>query len=383
MTSLVAVRNTILGNGNVLIQSMTDTDTADISATVQQILELVSAGSEIVRIAVDRKESAQAVPYIMDQVRKETDVPIVGDFHFNGHLLLPKYPKMAKSLDKWRINPGNIGKGEKKDMAFETIISTAIQYQKPLRIGVNGGSVDPELLELEMKNNTQNHLSDEVLVNTMVKSALFSAQKAEQIGLSSDKIILSVKHSSVPLMIRAYQSLRSQCRYPLHLGLTEAGGGDMGIVSSSIALGILLDQGIGDTIRVSLTPRPYESRTKEVEICKKILQSLQIRQFEARLVSCPGCGRTDGNDFKAFTEKIRTRLLHPRYKSLHVAVMGCRVNGVGEAKDADIGIFFPGQGEGENAVISRKGEPDILLQASQEQIEKRFWEEVENLIPKK
>lgn len=376
----VRIGNTTLQAGSIVIQSMTDTDTANVDTTVQQILELHKAGSEMVRITVDRPESAIAVPHIIKNVRIKSDIPIIGDFHFNGHLLIPQYPEMAKALDKWRINPGNIGKGNKKDEHFETIITKAIEYKKPIRIGVNGGSLDQELLEIEMNNNSD-RTSEEILVNTMVKSALLSAKKAEALGLPHNQIVLSVKHSSVPLMIEAYRTLRKKCNYALHLGLTEAGSGNMGIISSSIALGVLLQENIGETIRVSITPKPGESRIKEVEVAKNILQALGKKQFSAKIVSCPGCGRTAGNEFQVLTERLTRRLQQPQYKHLHVAVMGCRVNGVGEAKDADIGIFFPGQGEGKQAVISRKNNEDILINGDLQEIEERFWEEAEKLTP--
>lgn len=377
-------------NFPVRIQSMTNTDTANIEATVAQILELVEAGSEIVRFTVDSPESSLAVPEIVRQVRKNSDIPLVGDFHFNGHIFLKKYPEMAKSLDKYRINPGNVGKKNKHDTNFDDILSVAIEHNKVIRIGVNGGSIDEELLEKEM-NNSENKgkSSDEIFIMTMVKSAIESAQYAENFGVPKKNIVVSVKHSCVPMMIAAYQKLAKECDYLLHLGLTEPGGGMQGIVSSSVALGILLQQGIGDTIRVSITPRSGETRVQEVKICREILQALELRQFSPKVVSCPGCGRTTGNDFADMAEKVSAMLekkssewgkKYPKFSSLHIAVMGCVVNGPGEAKRSDIGIFFPGKGEGTQAILSLKGEQKILVANSPQELEQIFFDEIEKFL---
>ncbi|MEI7511144.1 MAG: flavodoxin-dependent (E)-4-hydroxy-3-methylbut-2-enyl-diphosphate synthase [Candidatus Peregrinibacteria bacterium] len=385
----VSVGNCIVGGKHpILVQSMTNTDTADILATTNQILELAEAGSEMVRITVDTEESAKAVPHIVEAVRKISPVPIIGDFHFNGHLLLKKYPEMAQALDKYRVNPGNVGKGEKRDQNFEAFLSIAKEYEKPIRIGVNGGSLDPEILQQEMDAVSNSQTSDhDILASAMVKSALQSAQYAVNFGFPKDKIILSVKHSSVPVMLQAYRLLAAQCEYPLHIGLTEAGGGKKGLISSAIALGILLAEGIGDTIRVSITPRPKESRTEEVRIAQEILQSLQIRNFTPEVTSCPGCGRTNGNHFQEFSEKVSIKLeavkpiwkeQYPLALSLKIAVMGCIVNGIGEAKDADIGIFFPGKGEGRYATVYVGGKREKELQGTE--IFEDFWKIVENTV---
>ena len=380
------------GDFPVCIQSMTNTDTADVSATVKQILELVEAGSEMVRITVDTRESALAVPEIVKRVREFSEVPLVGDFHFNGHIFLQKFPEMAQALDKYRINPGNVGTQEntKTDSNFEQILSVAKKYNKPIRIGVNGGSLDQKILQEEMDSpENSGKTSDEIFVLAMVKSALISAQYAEKFGIPKNNIVVSVKHSSVPIMISAYRMLSKKCDYLLHLGLTEAGGGNSGIVGSSIALGTLLQEGIGDTIRVSITPQKGESRTKEVKICQEILQSLGLRNFSPRVVSCPGCGRTTGNDFAEMAEKISQKLSekssdwgnkYKKFSSLHIAVMGCVVNGVGEAKSADIGIFFPGKGEGKHAIVSVAGEQKNLLANSPEEIEDLFFQEIEKFL---
>ncbi len=395
------LNNLHLGKKNpVRIQSMTNTDTADIDATVSQILELAEAGSELVRITVDSHESCLAVPQIIEQIRKTSNIPIVGDFHFNGHIFLVKYPEMAQALDKYRINPGNVAGGnsrkkiEKTDTNFETILSVAKKYNKPIRIGVNGGSLDASVLEDEMNlEENKGKTSDEIFVGAMVKSAISSARFAENFGIPKENIIVSVKHSSVPVMISAYRKLSQSCDYLLHLGLTEAGGGNAGIIRSSIALGTLLQEGIGDTIRVSITPQQGESRTKEVKICQEILQSLGFRNFSPRVVSCPGCGRTTGNDFAEMAEKILENLemkrkkenwdkKYPKFSSLHIAVMGCVVNGLGEAKNADIGIFFPGKGEGKNAVIMIDGKQKNISANSSNEIEKIFFKEVEMFLKK-
>lgn len=377
-------------NAPVCIQSMTNTDTADIEATYAQIIKLVNAGSELVRITVDTEKSAQAVPRIVEKVRKVSDVPIVGDFHFNGHILLEKYPQMAKALDKLRINPGNVGRGERRDENFEKIVELAVEYKKPVRIGVNGGSLDPQVLASLMDDpNNKGRSSDEIFVDAMVESALLSARLAEKVGMKPEDIILSVKHSSVPQMVRAYRKLAYSCDYLLHLGLTEAGSGLQGIVSSSMALGSLLAEGIGDTIRVSITPLAGESRTKEVEVCKEILQGLEVRNFSPKIVSCPGCGRTTGNDFADMAEKISIRIKknasvwekkYEKFSSLHIAVMGCIVNGLGEAQSADVGLFFPGKGEGKVATLCIGGVQKNISAGSRNELEDIFFEELEGFL---
>lgn len=363
----VSVGNIIIGGGNpIVVQSMTNTDTADITATASQILELAEAGSEIVRITVDCPESARAVPEIIKKVRQTSSVPIVGDFHFNGHILLEKYPKTAEMLDKYRINPGNVGKGEKKDEQFERILSVAKKYNKPIRIGVNGGSLDSLLLQQKMDNakGTQKS-SGEIFEEAIIESVLSSAKYAVHFGIPKNKILLSAKVSSPDSLLRIYRILLQKTNFPLHLGLTEAGAGIAGVVATTAALSPLLQEKIGDTIRVSITPNSGESRTKEVYVAKEILQAVGARQFFPRIISCPGCGRTTGNDFQAFTEEITKKIEEkmPTWKqknsslsSLKIAVMGCIVNGPGEASHADIGIFFPGKGEGKKATIFVQGE---------------------------
>ncbi len=344
----------IWGDFPVRIQSMTNTPTRDIQATVEQIIELVDAGSELVRITVNDDEASQAVPEIIRQLKEKGKyVPIIGDFHYNGHTLLRKYPEMAKALAKYRINPGNVWKWEKKDDQFRQIIDCAIQYDKPVRIGVNGGSLDEDLLNANMEANAklENPLTaSEVYIDTMVESWVLSANKAVEWGLPQDKIIISVKMSDLQPMIQAYEKISTQCKFPLHLGLTEAGSNTKWVVSSSAALSILLEQWIGDTIRVSLTPEPWTPRSLEVEVCKNILQSMGFRSFEPQVVSCPWCGRTSSDKFqhlaKYVGEQIKARMPqwtreYEWFEDCHIAVMGCIVNGIWEAKNADIGIFIP------------------------------------------
>jgi (E)-4-hydroxy-3-methylbut-2-enyl-diphosphate synthase len=377
-THIVQIGNVCVGGDNpIVVQSMTSTDT----------------GSEIVRITVDRPESAEAVPNIYDIVRKESEVPIVGDFHFNGHVLLSKYPDTAKLLEKYRINPGNVGRGEKRDRNFEAILEIAIQHNKPIRIGVNGGSLDPELLQQKMdRNKTSGSLQtdQEIFEEAMVESAITSAEFAVEFGVPKEKIVLSAKVSEPQSLIRIHESLAEKCHFPIHLGLTEAGGGLSGIVWSTAALSILLQKGIGDTIRVSITPGSGESRTKEVLVAREILQSLGIRNFSPKITSCPGCGRTTGNDFQTFTENLKKQIekklplwreKYPRSETLKIAVMGCIVNGPGEACHADIGIFFPGKGEGKLATVYIDGEHHAEL--SGEKIDERFLEILEMHLEKR
>lgn len=342
----------------IVIQSMTNTPTRDIESTLAQIIELAEAGSEIVRITINDDIAALATPEIIAQLRaKWYNTPIVGDFHYNGHILLEKYPAMAESIAKYRVNPGNVGKWDRQDENYRKIIECAIKYNKPVRIGVNGGSLDQELLDANIETNAKlenPRSANDVYVATMVESGILSAKKAVEWWLSPDMIIISVKMSDLQSMITAYESIASQCEYPLHLGLTEAGTGTKWIVSSAAALSILLEKWIGDTIRVSLTPEPGAPRALEVQICREILQSMGFRAFVPQVVSCPGCGRTSSDKFqilaKYVNERIRDKMpewskKYRWFENLHIAVMGCIVNGIGEARHADIGIFIPGDAE--------------------------------------
>ena len=365
---------TMGGNAPIVVQSMTNTDTCDVIRTSAQIAELKQAGSELVRITVNNIEAARAVPLIKEQLaRMNCEVPIVGDFHFNGHKLLTEVPECAQLLDKYRINPGNVGRGSKRDSQFASMIETACEYQKPVRIGVNWGSLDPQVLAELMDQNQQLNdpqSSDIVMREALLTSALSSAKYAEKIGLSQDKIVISCKLSNVSKLIDAYQHLSTRCSYALHLGLTEAGMGIKGTVASSAALGILLQQGIGDTIRVSLTPQPGGSRTEEVLVAQEILQSLELRAFSPEVTSCPGCGRTTSDYFQQLAEEIQMYLRssmpewknsYPGVEHLSVAVMGCVVNGPGESKHANIGISLPGSGEAPVAPVYIDGEKSCTL----------------------
>jgi len=348
----------------VVVQSMTNTDTANVETTVKQIIELADSGSEIVRVTVNNEESAIAVPTIVKNLADQGyNTPIVGDFHYNGHTLLSKYPECAKSLAKYRINPGNVGFGKKRDNQFQTMIEAAIHYDKPVRIGVNWGSLDQALLASLMDQNSENGnplSNDQIQENALIMSALNSAKMAEEIGLSANKIIISCKVSKVNSLISVYRNLADKCKYALHLGLTEAGMGVKGMVGSTAALSVLLNEGIGDTIRVSLTPEPNASRTKEVIVAQEILQSLDIRSFTPQVISCPGCGRTTSVFFQELASDIesylRESMLEWREKyagveDMDVAVMGCIVNGPGESKHANIGISLPGTGEDPSAPV--------------------------------
>lgn len=359
----------------MLVQSMTNTSTEDPAATAEQVYELWQAGSEIVRITVNTREAARSVPQIVADLEKRgANVPLVGDFHYNGHLLLTEYPDCARLLAKYRINPGNVGRGEKHDENFKSMIEAAIKYDKPVRIGVNWGSLDQELLAEMMDENAGSanpQDSHQVLIEAIVTSALKSAQMAESYGLPHDSIVLSAKVSEVPDLVEVYRRLSGRCDYALHLGLTEAGMGTKGIVSSSAALGILLTEGIGDTIRVSLTPEPGSSRTQEVFVCQQILQSLGIRSFMPQVTACPGCGRTTSTLFQEMAEQIQNYLAKQRpvwqerytgSEELRVAVMGCIVNGPGESKHADIGISLPGTGEDPRAPVYIDGAHVTTLQ---------------------
>ena len=352
----VPVGSVIVGGNNpIVVQSMTNTDTADVPSTVNQVMALANAGSELVRVTVNNEESAKAVPKIVDTLQKfGVRVPIVGDFHYNGHLLLKKYPEMARALAKYRINPGNVNIGKKHDDNFHVMIDAAIEYDRPVRIGVNWGSLDQSLLTRMMDENSAKPAPDDaktVMLRAIVVSAVESAKAAEKYGLSRDKIILSAKVSGVQDLIRVYRMLAAECDYALHLGLTEAGMGAKGIVASTAGMGVLLQEGIGDTIRVSLTPLPNGDRTEEVLVAQQILQSLELRSFTPQVTACPGCGRTTSTFFQEMADQIQTYLRaqmpvwreqHNGVEEMKVAVMGCVVNGPGESKHSNIGISLPG-----------------------------------------
>ncbi|HRD66969.1 MAG TPA: flavodoxin-dependent (E)-4-hydroxy-3-methylbut-2-enyl-diphosphate synthase [Candidatus Competibacter sp.] len=365
---------TVGGDAPIVVQSMTNTDTADVAATAGQVAELARAGSELVRITVNNEEAAAAVPLICDRLAaRDIAVPLIGDFHFNGHRLLTKYPACAELLDKYRINPGNVGRGKKKDEQFATIVEIACRFDKPVRIGVNWGSLDQELAARLMDENAclpEPKSAAEVMHEAMILSALESARRAEEIGLRHDKIILSVKMSGVQDLIAVYRKLAARCDYPLHLGLTEAGMGSKGIVASTAALAVLLQEGIGDTIRISLTPEPGGSRTQEVLVAQEILQSMGLRSFTPAVVACPGCGRTSSDYFQRLAQQIQGylreqmpvwRSRYPGVEDLTVAVMGCVVNGPGESKQANIGISLPGTGEVPVAPVYVDGEKTVTL----------------------
>ena len=365
---------TVGGGAPIVVQSMTNTDTADAEATAKQVAALARAGSEIVRITVDRDEAAAAVPQIKDRLAKmNVDVPIVGDFHYIGHKLLADHPACAEALDKYRINPGNVGFKEKKDRQFSAIVETAIRHNKPVRIGANWGSLDQELLTHLMDQNARSNQpvdARDVTREAMVQSALLSAARAEEIGLPRAKIILSAKVSAVQDLIAVYGELARRCDYALHLGLTEAGMGSKGIVASSAAMGVLLQQGIGDTIRVSLTPEPNGDRTLEVKVAQELLQTLGLRTFVPLVAACPGCGRTTSTTFQELAANIQSfirdsmpewKARYPGVEGLNVAVMGCIVNGPGESKHADIGISLPGTGEQPTAPVFIDGKKAMTL----------------------
>jgi (E)-4-hydroxy-3-methylbut-2-enyl-diphosphate synthase len=365
---------TVGGGAPVVVQSMTNTDTADVAGTVAQVAALARAGSEIVRITVDRNEAAAAVPHIKERLRKQgCDVPIVGDFHYIGHKLLADHPACAEALDKYRINPGNVGFKDKKDRQFSAIVETAIKHGKPVRIGANWGSLDQELLtHLMDENSRSNDPKDarEVTREAMIQSALLSAQRAEEIGLPRARIILSAKVSAVQDLIAVYADLARRCDYALHLGLTEAGMGSKGIVGSSAGMGILLQQGIGDTIRISLTPEPGGDRTLEVKVAQELLQTMGLRTFVPLVAACPGCGRTTSDTFQVLARDIQSfihesmpewKKRYPGVETLNVAVMGCIVNGPGESKHADIGISLPGTGESPAAPVFIDGKKAVTL----------------------
>ncbi len=374
-TTQVFVGNIAVGGGSpVVIQSMTNTNTADRKATTNQIIELWQAGSEIVRITVNDEESASQVANIKKSLLDNgCDVPIVGDFHYNGHKLLTKYPDCASALDKYRINPGNVGKGTKRDEQFSTMIKLAIDYDKPVRIGVNWGSIDQELLKVLMNENAaleESLPAPSVMKETLIRSVIDSAMMAESIGLSKNKIIVSCKVSDVQDLIEIYTNLSKRCSYPLHVGLTEAGIGSKGIVASAASIGYLLQHGIGDTIRVSLTPEPGESRTTEVIVAQELLQTMGIRSFTPLVIACPGCGRTTSTYFQELAGVVQKFLREsmPEWKKSYegveemtVAVMGCVVNGPGESKMANLGISLPGTGELPVAPVFEDGEKTVTL----------------------
>jgi len=362
------------GGAPVVVQSMTNTDTADVQATARQIRELAEAGSEFVRITVNTAEAAAAVPEIRNVLeRAGCPVPLIGDFHFNGHKLLTQYRDCAEVLDKYRINPGNVGRGSKRDDQFATMIETACRYGKPVRIGVNWGSLDPDLLGRMMDDNARLPEPGEaaaVMREALIVSALQNAQKAEEIGLPGNRIILSCKVSGVQDLIAVYGELAARCDYPLHLGLTEAGMGSKGIVASTAALAVLLQQGIGDTIRISLTPDPGGDRCREVIVAQEILQTMGLRSFTPMVIACPGCGRTTSTVFQELAEKIQGylrrqmpawRTQYPGVEEMRVAVMGCVVNGPGESKHANIGISLPGSGETPVAPVFVDGVKTVTL----------------------
>jgi (E)-4-hydroxy-3-methylbut-2-enyl-diphosphate synthase len=385
---------TLGGDAPVRVQSMTNTDTVDVIETAVQVKELAVAGSEMVRITVNTPEAAAAVPHIREQLdRMGIDVPLVGDFHYNGHRLLTEHPACAEALSKYRINPGNVGKGEKGDRQFAQMVEVAAKYNKVVRIGVNWGSLDQELLAQMMDANAKRaepFEPQQIMYRAIIASALESAQHAEQIGLRPEQIVLSCKMSAVQDLVSVYRALAKRCDYPLHLGLTEAGMGTKGTVASTAALALLLQDGIGDTIRVSLTPQPGEARTQEVVVAREILQSLGLRAFNPSVTACPGCGRTTSTTFQELAKQIDDFLRaqmpvwqarYPGVEKMKVAVMGCIVNGPGESKHADIGISLPGTGEAPAAPVFIDGEKALTLRG--EGIAQEFQALVEDYIEKR
>jgi (E)-4-hydroxy-3-methylbut-2-enyl-diphosphate synthase len=382
---------TVGGGGPVVVQSMTNTDTADVEATALQVRALANAGSELVRVTVNNEEAAAAVPAIVERlVQLGTSVPIVGDFHFNGHKLLREHPACAEALAKYRINPGNVGRGSKRDPQFAEMIEIACRHGKPVRIGVNWGSLDQDLLTRLMDENSRAAEpleANEVMREAIVVSALESAGRAEELGLPHDRIVISCKVSGVQDLIAVYRGIAVRCDYPLHLGLTEAGMGSKGIVASTAAMAVLLQEGIGDTIRVSLTPEPGGDRTQEVIVAQEILQTMGLRSFTPMVVACPGCGRTTSTYFQELAQKIQSHLRHrmPEWRRLHpgveqmtVAVMGCVVNGPGESRHASIGISLPGTGERPVAPVYIDGEKGPTLKG--ERIAEEFQQLVEEYV---
>ncbi|MEW8079764.1 MAG: flavodoxin-dependent (E)-4-hydroxy-3-methylbut-2-enyl-diphosphate synthase [Candidatus Thiodiazotropha endolucinida] len=392
ITQGVLVGGVRIGAGNpVVVQSMTNTDTADVNASVEQIKALAQTGSELVRLTVNNEAAAGAIPEIRDRLaRQGIAVPLIGDFHFNGHRLLRDHPACAEALAKYRINPGNVGSGEKRDSQFASMIETACRFDKPVRIGVNWGSLDRGLVARLMDENTRAEKpldSVEMVHKVMVVSALESAQRAEEVGLPTDRIVLSCKMSGVQDLIAVYRTLAAKCDYALHLGLTEAGMGSKGIVASSAALAVLLQEGIGDTIRISLTPEPGGARTQEVIVAQQLLQSMGIRAFTPMVVACPGCGRTTSTYFQQLAKDVQNHLRnmmpewrkeHPGVEAMSVAVMGCVVNGPGESKQANIGISLPGTGESPSAPVYVDGEKAATLKG--DDISRQFMALVDDYV---
>jgi len=385
---------TVGGDAPVRVQSMTNTDTVDAIATAIQVKELAQAGSELVRITVNTPEAAQAVPHIREQLdRMGVDVPLIGDFHYNGHRLLADHPACAQALSKYRINPGNVGKGAKRDRQFAQMIDVAMRHDKPVRIGVNWGSLDQELLAALMDENARRvdpWDAKQVMYQALVQSAIGSAEAARELGMNPDQVIISCKVSGVQDLVSVYRALAQRCDYPLHLGLTEAGMATKGTVASTAALALLLQEGIGDTIRVSLTPQPGESRTQEVLIALEVLQSLGLRTFNPSVTACPGCGRTTSTVFQELAQQIDGYLRaqmplwkarYPGVESMKVAVMGCIVNGPGESKHADIGISLPGTGEAPAAPVFIDGEKAVTLRG--DTIAQDFQRIVEDYIARR
>lgn len=382
------------GIAPIVVQSMTNTDTADIAGTVEQVAALARAGSEIVRVTVNTAEAAAAVPHIRDRLDAlSINVPLVGDFHFNGHRLLTQHPACAEALAKLRINPGNVGRGSKRDDQFSTMIEFACRYDKPVRIGVNWGSLDPELIARMMDDNARQSVPQDAALVTrraLVMSALDSATAAEKWGLAHDRIVLSCKVSGVQDLIAVYRDLAARCDYALHLGLTEAGMGSKGIVASTAAMGVLLQEGIGDTIRVSLTPEPGGDRTREVIVSQEILQTMGLRSFTPMVIACPGCGRTTSTFFQELADRIQSYLRaqmpawrgkHPGVETMHVAVMGCVVNGPGESKHANVGISLPGSGENPVAPVFVDGIKTVTLKG--DHIAEEFQDIVDRYVQEK
>jgi len=382
------------GNAPIVVQSMTNTDTADIDSTTAQVIALARAGSELVRVTVNTDEAAAAVPHIRDRLaQRGVNVPLIGDFHFNGHKLLKAHPACAEALAKYRINPGNVGRGSKRDPQFAEMIEIACQHRKPVRIGVNWGSLDPELLTRMMDDNNAAatpRSANEVMRAAVVESCLQSAARAEELGQPHESIVLSAKVSGVQDLIAIYSELAARCDYPLHVGLTEAGMGSKGIVASTAGIGVLLQQGIGDTIRVSLTPDPGGDRTQEVIVAQEILQTMGLRSFVPMVIACPGCGRTTSTYFQQLAQDIQSHIRHrmPEWRKqyvgveeMNVAVMGCVVNGPGESKHANIGISLPGTGERPVAPVYEDGEKTVTLKG--EHIAEEFQQLVENYVARK
>ena len=391
----VAVGGVVIGGGApVAVQSMTNTDTEDAQATARQVEELARAGSELVRITVNTPQAAAQVPKIRTRLDAiGCKVPLIGDFHYNGHKLLTQFPECARALDKYRINPGNVGRGAKHDEQFATMIECALRHAKPVRIGVNWGSLDADLLARLMDENAKNSNSldsNEVMREAVIRSALDSARYAEELGLPAERIVISCKMSQVQDLIAVYRSLAKRCAYALHLGLTEAGMGSKGIVASTAAMGVLLQEGIGDTIRVSLTPEPGGARTGEVQVAQEILQTMGLRAFTPLVSACPGCGRTTSTTFQELAQKIEKylrdqmpawRKTHPGTENMRVAVMGCVVNGPGESKHANIGISLPGSNELPVAPVYVDGRKTVTLKG--ERIAEEFQAIVENYVKTK